>query len=250
MLTSHVTGRPARLGLAHQLDAGRARQAAQVHPRTGALDQLEDGEERDGLGRHRYAGQPQARGQRAAGGHALAEIAVLRAQPDRVAEGGRVLQRALQHLGVGERHLGLAEADAAGFGELGHLGQHLAREAARERAQRIDAGALELLGAQLQHPTRPGSSSAGSVSGGHTRLVTPPATAPPFRFRACPRVEPGSRSRAARSTSPGATMQPFASMVRSGLKRWRCSPIAAIAPILMRMSALCRSPRPGRSRGR
>ena len=31
MLTSQVTGRPSRLGLAHQLDAGGADDAAQVH---------------------------------------------------------------------------------------------------------------------------------------------------------------------------------------------------------------------------
>ncbi|MPN46602.1 hypothetical protein SDC9_194193 [bioreactor metagenome] len=65
--------------------------------------------------------------------------------------GGRVLQRALQHLRALERHVGLAETHAAGFGELGHLGQHLALQIARERAQREQACLMELLRAELQH---------------------------------------------------------------------------------------------------
>jgi hypothetical protein len=78
-------------------------------------------------------------------------VHLLRAQPHGVAKGGGVLQRALQHLGAGQRHLGLAKAHAARFGELGHLGQHLARQAARERAQREQARLVQLFGAELEH---------------------------------------------------------------------------------------------------
>jgi len=113
--------------------------------------QLDDGEDGDGLGRHGHARQAQPRGQRAAGGDALAEVAVLRAQPHGVAEGAGVGERALQHLRVAQRHVGLAEADAAGLGELGHLGQHAAGQAARERPQREEARGLQLLGAELEH---------------------------------------------------------------------------------------------------
>ena len=47
--------------------------------------------------------------------------------------------------------VGLAEADAAGLGELGHLGQRFAGEAARQRAERKDAGEVEIAGAELEH---------------------------------------------------------------------------------------------------
>jgi hypothetical protein len=142
---------PPGLGRAHQRHARGAGDAAQVHAGAGALHELHDGEDGDGLGRHGHAREAQARGQRTAGGHALAQVAVLRAQPHGVAEGAGVEQRALQHLRVGQRHVGLAEADAAGFGELGHLGEHAASEVARERAQRKEARALQLLGAELEH---------------------------------------------------------------------------------------------------
>jgi hypothetical protein len=116
-----------------------------------AAQQLEHGVQRDHLGRDRYAGQAEPGRQRAAGHHALAEPEVLRPQPDAVAEGGGVLQRTLQHLGVDDRHVGLAEGDAAGLGQLDHLGQHLALQAARERAEREHARLVALLGAELEH---------------------------------------------------------------------------------------------------
>jgi hypothetical protein len=56
----------------------------------------------------------------------------------------------------------------------GHLGQHLALQAAGQRAQREHAATRSLRARNLSISTRPGSSSTGSVSGGQTRLVTPP----------------------------------------------------------------------------
>jgi hypothetical protein len=44
-----------------------------------------------------------------------------------------------------------AKAHAAGLGELGHLGQRLALQAARQRAQREQPAAAELAGAELEH---------------------------------------------------------------------------------------------------
>ncbi len=122
-----------------------------MHARLGAAHQLDDGEDRDGLGRHRHAGEAEPGGERTAGGHALAEVAVLRAQPHGVAEGARIEHRALQHLRIGQRHVGLAEADAAALGELGHLGQHAAGQAARECAEREQARARQLAGAEGEH---------------------------------------------------------------------------------------------------
>ena len=106
----------------------------------------------------------------------FASAGVLRAQPDRVAERGRVLQRAPQHLRVGERRIRLREGDAAGIRELAHLGQRFAGELHRERADRVDARARSAFARRRSMSTRPGSSSGGSVSGGQARLVTPPAT--------------------------------------------------------------------------
>ena len=122
-----------------------------MHACAGALHQLEDREQRDGLRRNRHAGQTEPRRERAAGGDALAEIAVLRPQPDGVAEGARIRQRALQHLRAAERNVGLAETDAARIRQRRHLGQHFAGEVARERAEREQARAAQLAGAELQH---------------------------------------------------------------------------------------------------
>ncbi len=72
-------------------------------------------------------------------------------QPDTEAEGRRVLQRAHQHGGVDHRHVGLGEGDAAGLEQLGHLRQALAFQAEGEGADRIDVGAVQLLGAIAQH---------------------------------------------------------------------------------------------------
>ncbi len=107
-----------------------------------------------------------------------ARCGILRPQPDRVAEGLRILQRAQQHGGVDDRLLGLRKADAAGLGQLRHLGQRLPFQADRQ-ARRADTHAPGSASAArcLSISTRPGSSSTGSVSGGQTRLVTPPCIA-------------------------------------------------------------------------
>ena len=66
--------------------------------------------------------------------------------------------------------------------------------------------------------TRPGSSSGGSVSGGHARHVTPPATAAFISDSSVALYsKPGSRRRADKSINPGATTRPFASSVRLAL---------------------------------
>ena len=140
------------LGGADQVQAGGGRDAAQVHARAGGAHQFEDRVQRDGLGHHRHARQAQARRQRAAVGHAAAaDVGVLRTQPHGVAEGLGVLHGAQQHGGVEDRFLGLGEADAAGFGQFGHLGQRLALQAHGQRAQRVHIGLVEHARAVLEH---------------------------------------------------------------------------------------------------
>jgi hypothetical protein len=131
-----------------------------------------------------------------------------------------VLQRALQHLGVDQRHLGLAEAHAAGFGQLGHLGQHLALQAARERAQREQARLVQLFRAELEHLHQTGlvqhrvgvgrADQAGDATGhggGH------------FGFEhAFVLVARLAQARRQVHQARGSTMQPDASMVRWGAK--------------------------------
>ena len=73
---------------------------------------------------------------------------------------------------------------------------------------------LICLARYLSISTKPGSSNTGCVSGVQARLVTPPAAA------ACNSLtnvaeysEPGSRKRALKSTKPGLTIKPVASIV-------------------------------------
>jgi hypothetical protein len=149
------------------------------------------------------------------------------------------LQRALQHLHVDDGHLGLAKANAAGLGELGHFGQHLALEAARERAQREHARQVQLFGAELEHvhQARLVEHRVG-VGRAHQRLVTPPATAAAISLSSMPACScPGSRSRTDKSTRPGATTQPLASMVRLGWKSGAIWPMAMMRPAAIATSA-------------
>ena len=92
--------------------------------------------------------------------------------------------------------------------------------------------------------TRPGSSSGGSVSGGQTTPVTPPARAACISTFSAPSL-PGSISRAHRSTRPGATTRPFASIVRSGWKSFGRSPTAARRLSVMQTSLTRSSPEAG-----
>ena len=72
-------------------------------------------------------------------------------QPDGKAEGGRVLQRAHQRLGVSGQAIGLAKADATGLGQLRHLGDDFASQANGKRALRVQIGARELTRPVTQH---------------------------------------------------------------------------------------------------
>jgi len=110
------------------------------------------GVERHGFGGDRDARQAQPRRYLAVVGVAhLRQEGRQRLQPDAEAEGGGVLQRAHQHGVVDQRHVGLREGDAAGLDQFGHLGQALALKADGECADRVDVGAVQLLGAIGQH---------------------------------------------------------------------------------------------------
>ena len=170
---------------------------------------------------------------------------VLRAQPDGVAEGVRVLQRAQQHVRC--RAIGtfrLREADAAGLGQLGHLGQRR-RPSGRRSARRADTRAawFRLRARNLSISTRPGSSSTGSVSGGQTRLVTPPCDRRlHFATPAWPCIRSPARAGARdRSTRPGATTRPARVDGALGREvRRRARRRATILPSAMYTSALVR----------
>ncbi len=58
---------------------------------------------------------------------------------------------AQQNLGVEHGRVGLAEGDAAGFGEFGHFGQALAGQLFGQRADRIDVGELRQPRPVLEH---------------------------------------------------------------------------------------------------
>ena len=236
--TSQVTGRPvAPSPRAPCATPSARRQPAQVHAHAGLAHEREDRRQRDRLGDRRNRRQAEPRRDLAVvRDAAAAEVRILRPQPDAIAEGRRVLHRAQQHLRVDERRVGLRERDAAGLGELAHLGQRVALRAARSarRPDRRAPGSSERARC-LSISTRPGSSSGGSVSGGQARLVTPPATAASISDSSVALYsKPGSRSRAERSTEPGHDDEPRGVDARG----WRASPPAprrspAILPAAM-----------------
>ena len=131
---------PLGLGLADQLDAGGAAQPAQVDARAGVAHELEDRRQRDRLGEHRHARQAEARRQRPLGGDAVAEPGVVRPQPDRVAEGRRVLQRAVQHQRVADRRRRPARSRCSRL-RSARPSRSAPRRRARASARRADRGA-------------------------------------------------------------------------------------------------------------
>ena len=122
-----------------------------MNPRAGVAHQFEDGVQGNGLGNDGYAGQAHACGQCAFGGHTKAQKTVLRAQPSRVAKGASVLQCAVQHQGVVQRHFSLRKTHATRLGEFGHFGQRGAVQAAGERTQWEQTRLVQIARAVLQH---------------------------------------------------------------------------------------------------
>lgn len=202
---------------------------------------------RNRLGRRRHAGQTHAHVQRPAGRHAATQPRIERAQPDGVAKGAGVLQRTLQHLRVDDGRVGLAEGDAAASGELAHLRQHLALQGARERAPCGSTRARCRRSARvLSISTRPGSSSTGSVSGERSQAGHAAGHRQPFRSPACGRARGRARAAAPiRSTRPGNTQQPAASMVRLGVKSAGAWPMVNTRPAAMCTSAVSSRPLAG-----
>ena len=153
MPTSQVTGRPSFFARADHLDAGRGRQPAEVHARAGGAHELQQRwparwsrrtpECRAG----RAASPPRRRARRR---RLASQRSSARSQTGKPKVAAYCM-RAPQHLRVGDRHVRLREGDAAGFGELGHLGEALARELHGQRADRVDVRALERLRAPAQH---------------------------------------------------------------------------------------------------
>ena len=199
--TSQVTGRPSALARAHERDAGRAADrrhrctrapvsrtsskivaSAIVSASTGTPDRP-----------RRVATRPWRR-------RRLPSQASCGRSQTRVAEGRRVLQRAVQHQRCrGSGDVGLREADAAGLGELGHLGQRLARRA-HASARRADrrAPGCRLRGAELEHldEARLVERRVGVGRADEARHAARDRRAP-SRTRASPSCSrPGSRSRA------------------------------------------------------
>ena len=138
--------------LAHQLHAGRRRHPAQVHAATGLPHQFEYRVQCDRLGDHGNAREPEAAGHHPAMRDATArEPGVLRMQPHREAEGGRVLHRMHQGARIARQAVAIGETDAPGLRQLRHFRQHLAVESDGERTQRVQPRAALLAGTVAQH---------------------------------------------------------------------------------------------------
>ncbi len=154
MRAGHVAGdrQALRLGGAHHGDAFTRRQAGQVNAGAGFACQQQNRCQRHGFCQRRNACQAQTRGHGAVVRNAIAcQRYILRAQPQAEIECGGVLHGAQQHLRVGQRCISLGKGAAPCFGQLGHLGQHFAFEFLRQRADRVDARARQVLGTEFQH---------------------------------------------------------------------------------------------------
>ena len=140
------------LGSPHQVNRTCAREPGQMHACAGEPHQFEYAQQPDRLGFGQNPCQPQTRRDLALVRHAFSsEMRIFRAQHHGVAVGGRVLQRAVQHLRINQRRICLRERDAAVAFQLSHLGETHALQPERERAGRKHARATQVFRAVAQH---------------------------------------------------------------------------------------------------
>ena len=76
---------------------------------------------------------------------------ILRAQPHGDIKRGRVLHGVIQHLIVGERHVGVRKRNTAGFAQLRHLGELHALQALGQRTDGIHTRLVQVARAELEH---------------------------------------------------------------------------------------------------
>ena len=222
--TSQVTGTPRAFASAHQRDAlRRSRAAPGARARRSRAASSRMVRERDGLGDHRESA---ARPRRVATSPSCATPPRASAASCGRSQTGKPKVAAYcsalkQHVEVGERRVGLREGDAARLAQLGHLGEALALQPHGERAERIDARAVRAPArATLEHLHQPGlverrigvrrAGEAGHAAGDRGAAISDSSVALYSK--------PGSRRRAERSTRPGQTTRPVASMVPSARK--------------------------------
>ena len=208
------------------------------------------GGERRVAGDHRrlrdrwHAGEPERRRDRALVHRAARrELRILLVQRDRQPDEALVLKRAAHHPGAGDRQAVVGEADRAGVGELGHLGQLRARHPAGDA------------GRGTRPAPRPRSRAPLAQRRDRRRRCRPAARCWPSRGSRSSRPRPprGCRSRGpprprargcaggrAGRRRPGSAVRPSASTTRRRRRR-PCRPTAssAIAPSRMTTSQSC-----------
>ena len=132
----------ARLGLGDRLDRLARGQVLDVDPALLVAGDRRVARDHRRLRDRRDAGQPEPRGDLALVHHAGARQArVLLVQREHAAAEPLVLERLAQDRGAVHRPAVVGEAERAGVGQLGHLGQRVAVEPARDRGEEADRDA-------------------------------------------------------------------------------------------------------------
>jgi len=137
--------------------------------------------------------------------------------------------RAVEHLRVDERRFRCGTPRSpARRARPSRSATHLQRRRSARRPDRRAPGSAAR--AVLSICTSPGSSSGGSVSGGHARLVTPPATAAAISDSSVALYSNPARAGGREIDEAGTTTSPAASIVRLGCHCAGAAPIAATLP--------------------
>jgi hypothetical protein len=110
------------------------------------------------------------------------------------------------------------EADAAGLGELGHLGQCFAGETARQRAERIQARQVQAASAELEHLDQARLVEHGVGVGRADQARDAAGNRAASSDSSSPALVPRLAEACGEVDQPGTSTAPRASIVRAGSK--------------------------------
>ena len=138
-------------GSSYQFNPSGRGQSRQMHAGTRTSHQGQNGLDGNRLRGNRDTGQAHPQCQRTTRCHTATQVRVLGVQVNGVAKSTGVAQCALQHMGIGQTHLGLPKPNATRLGQSAHLSQSLTLQAFSKCSQGEEPGQAQLMRSVTKH---------------------------------------------------------------------------------------------------